>query len=165
MPLKLWITSQCSRPRLAVLASAADRSVGRTEEIVNALRTIQASEECDWVQSLFRRDVPAYPPTFPFPFRIRRRIYGGFLYVVYNRQVYAYGKILEVVSHGGARVGTRGQPVGPGDMIVLAGVMRPFPFPLECRGFRRIRYTEADLHKLAPAAARSHIRSLDLAIR
>lgn len=137
---------------------------------MNVLRTIQAREESDWMQWLFQksgprhRDAPGYPPTFPVPFRIRRRIDGGFLYIVYGGRVYAYGEILGVAPHRGARVGTRRQPVKPGHMIVLAGAMRRFPFPLECRGFRRIRYTERQLHKLTPAAARSHIRSLDLGI-
>jgi hypothetical protein len=135
---------------------------------MNVLRTIQARERQSWVEALFRRggargtDLPAYPPSFPVPFRVRRRLEGAYLYLIYRNCVYGVGQISDVVPHGGTRVGSHGQLVRRGDKIVLAGPFKRLPFRLPCRGFRRLRHTRKVLHRLSRQAALREVRRLRL---
>jgi hypothetical protein len=98
------------------------------------------------------------------PFRIRRRLKGGYLYLVYRKEILGVGDIADVVRHAGTRVGTHGQLVGLGDKVLL-GPLRRLPRRLPCRGFRRLRYTSKDLHRIARRTALVEIRAVGLATK
>jgi hypothetical protein len=119
---------------------------------MNALRTIQQEEGEDWVADFLRNDL-VDPPEFPFPFPIRKPLKGGYLYLVYQRKVHAYGRIACVTWHSSSYVGTLEQLVKSGDMIVLEGPAKAFPFYLPSRGFTGIRYTQENLHTVPSRTA------------
>jgi hypothetical protein len=137
---------------------------------MNMLRTIRKGEEQSWVDRFFQagphegEDDPEYPPTFPFPFKLKKRVQGGYLYIVYRNRVIGYGSIAEVSPRRDVTdVGrTDGRPVNPGDGAILAGPLRKMPFPLRCRGFTGVRYTRQNLHSLNSAAAEEEIGRLKL---
>jgi hypothetical protein len=128
------------------------------------IRTIQADEDSQRMSRLFRKppyrgpSVPAYPPTFPLPCKLRRPIAGGYIHVVYKAHVFAYGRVSRVRPHVGTRVGSHGQLVRAGEKIVTAGPLKKFPFKLPCVGFTGIRYTGKALHRLGLGAAGCHPR-------
>jgi hypothetical protein len=136
---------------------------------MNMLRTIRKGEERSWLDRLFQVEphkgdrVPHYPPTFPFPFKLKESVKGGYLYVVFRSHVIGYGSITEVSAHDGMGVGeTDGRAVGPGDQAILAGPLRKMPFLLGCRGFTGIRYTRQNLHSLNKDIAEKEIGALKL---
>ena len=135
---------------------------------MNALRTLQAREKEWWMRLLTKRGphrgrmVPSYPPRLPLPFKPRPRLEGGYVYVVYRRAIFAYGRISEVRRHPGTRVGTRQQAVRPGYELCVDGPMKRFPCKLACRGFRNLRYSPLLLHRLSPAVAHQTIAKLRL---
>lgn len=106
--------------------------------------------------------VPAYPPSFPVPFRVRQPVKGGYLYAIYQGRVYGFGLIAHVLAHRGSRVGSHGQLVREGDRLVLDGPLARLPFDLPCRGFRRLRYTSKDLHRLSRRQALQEIDKMGL---
>jgi hypothetical protein len=99
-----------------------------------------------------------------FPFRIRKPLQGGWLYLVYRDEVYAYGRIARVTRHPGSQVGTFAQHVLPGEAIIFAGPAVPFPYPLACRWFAGLRYAPECLHERPFDAARRVIQRLRLSL-
>jgi len=128
---------------------------------MNALRTLQKEEKPWWVNKLLKRGPhkgkgdPYYPPCFPFPFRIRKPLTGGYFYLVYRGEIFAYGSIANVSQSGCVEVGTENQTVLPGSEIVLQGPMKRIPFSLLCKGFMGIRYTIENLHLSAKNASKA----------
>src|SRR5689334_12639480 len=119
---------------------------------MNVLRIIPEREDPNWVELLFQKgpynqpNAPDYPLKFPLPSTLRQNVRNGYLYVVYRSLVVGYGKIHEVKPHNGSTVGQEKNPVPPGDTIILQGPLNRMPFDLACRGFRRFRYTDKELH-------------------
>jgi hypothetical protein len=128
---------------------------------MNVLRTIQRDECKTWVELLFRRSrprgryVPGYPPTFPLPVKPRHSLANSWLYLVFDDNVYGFGRIASVRPHRGAYVGTRRQPARPGRLIVMSDRLQKIRRPIPCRGFTGIRYTPTALHLVSTKQARA----------
>ncbi len=136
---------------------------------MNLLRTIQQEEDPAWIDFLFKEgphvghDVPQYPPSFPLSFELHQDVKGEYLYVVYRAKIIGYGPIREVFRrHAETEVGSDGQIVEAGDLVVVDGALQRMPFSLPCQGFPNVRYTAATLHELSPAAALAEIQKLNL---
>lgn len=136
---------------------------------MNLLRTIQRTEQQDWIDTLFTagpypgKVAPLYPRQLPFPFRLRQNVAGGTVYLVYKGTIIAYGAIAQVTYMSSTRpVGSQLQPVKPGDNVILRGAYSPMPTILaqvQMRGFMGPRYTHQDLHTLSAGALRKALDS------
>jgi hypothetical protein len=140
----------------------------------NLIRTIQAGEKTRWMDLLFVEGphegdwVPLYPFQLPFPFRLGKDVAGGFAYLIYGGYVIAYGRIDSVVENGIMHVGTEGQPVQPGQSVVIDGTYVHMPDELQhvhVRGFTGVRYTPHTLHALDANALRAALRDAGINVR
>lgn len=130
---------------------------------MNVLRTIQEGESARWMRLIFEEGphvetgpaVPAYPPSFPFPSRVLQASEGEYLYLVHRQRIVGWGTIAAIVKHDGCEVGSDGNPVHPGESIVLDGPLNRSPEWLRAgarmRGFMGIRYVGHNLHQLPPS--------------
>jgi hypothetical protein len=137
---------------------------------MNALRTIKQNESAKWMQLMLEEGpyleqgdwVPEWPIVFPSPTALSRDLVGGYLYIVYNKWVYCYGKIWKIVRHEGTIVGTPQIEVSSGDAIVIDGVMNKMPTTLICEGFRNFITIPETLHEMPQGTAQAIIASLGL---
>lgn len=130
---------------------------------MNIIRTMQADEKRWWVDLLFdvgphaERDdgepVPAFPPSFPFPTRIRRAAVNDWFYLLYGGRLVGFGKIGKITHTPLSEVGTDLQEVGPGQTVTLDGPLRKMPYVISARGFTGVRYTAVALHEVGADAA------------
>jgi hypothetical protein len=145
---------------------------------MNILRTVQKIEHPGHIELFFTSErpekspygtrLPSFPLRFPFPFRFREHVKGGYLYLVYRNKIVGYGLIASVVEHHDAKTGSNppivGKPVRPGEAAVIDGTLIHMPLEIHCRGFVGVRYTKHNLHELDLASAQRVIYELGLNI-
>jgi len=146
---------------------------------MNLVTTIPIREDKGWVTALFKKgphneiilerggrskDVPAYPPTFPFSRKVARGQEIKFLYLVNRGHLLGYGEVAECRPCDVVPVGINAEGVGPGDEFVLRGRMQYIHKhdPVSCMGFRNFRYIEENLHKLTRKEILKVVRRLKL---
>jgi hypothetical protein len=144
---------------------------------MNILRTAQKEEDPKFIEYFFTSErpkevppgwkrFPSYPLRFPFPFKFKEDVEGGYLYIVYRGRIIGYGLIESVEPHQGLQVGSKppciGKNVKPGDVVVIKGPLTRMPFEIACRGFVNFRYIEDNLHELTFDSAQRVISKLDL---
>jgi len=134
---------------------------------MNIIRTVPQRETQRWVDLLFQpgpQKGPKDPNPLTYPMRghLSQDVTGGFLYVVYQKQVIGYASIVRVEAHDRDTVGEEAEPVGAGDTVTIDTALVPMPFSLACRGFRRYRYISTNLHEVSQEAAEAALPEIGL---